>query len=69
MKTEDRLLDALALAEGEADDLARARVEADPALRAELGAGARATIEEKGYTWMRNAERVEALAREAGARS
>lgn len=38
MKPEDRLLDALALAEGEADDLTRARVEADPALRAEAEA-------------------------------
>ena len=35
MKPEDRLLDALAAAEGEADDLAQARVAADPALRAE----------------------------------
>jgi hypothetical protein len=38
VKPEDHLLDALALAEGEADDLARARVEADPALRAEAEA-------------------------------
>lgn len=33
----------------------------DPALRAKLGARARATIDERGLTWDRNAERVEGL--------
>jgi len=42
---------------------------ADPDLRTRLGARARATIDEGGYTWAANAERVEALFRELGVAS
>ncbi len=37
------------------------RLVGNPGLRAELGAGARRAIDERGFTWRRNAERVLAL--------
>lgn len=42
------------------------RLARDPQLRAELGAAARATVEERGLTWDANAQRVEELARALG---
>lgn len=52
----------------DASDLKRALEElgADEALRARLGRAARRRIEEGGFTWDRNAERVEQLCRRLG---
>jgi glycosyltransferase involved in cell wall biosynthesis len=43
---------------------ALARAASDPALRARLGAAARATVEQRDLTWRGNARRVLALAKE-----
>lgn len=40
------------------------RLASDPALRARLGAAARAELEERGYTWAGNARRVAGLAQQ-----
>ncbi len=54
----------VAPADGEALRSALARLARDPALRASLGARARATVRERDLTWRGNARRVAAAARE-----
>ena len=50
--------------DGEALRAALTLLAADPALRARLGAGARATVIARDLTWRGNARRVVAAARE-----